>query len=259
MNFRLVISVVVGTSFAVVVGTLTLLGCNAHASGEIVPGATCYEGAGGWNVVASFILPTFASIALLDLARRRRASQEEPLEARQLAAIGAVSVAMAAASFGGALELTTPYFQSDPAWLGFRELVIDWLSLFILPLFITVAVVGLAVFRHFVRRVPVGWKAAAWKWAVCVFSGAIGFYLSLGIGGGFECQSYGAPFVLYTECRSLFNGQTVSVYYYAYAVNFAFWIAASYLLLALMLGLLRALHLGERPVMVSAKSRVSPT
>jgi hypothetical protein len=257
MNFRLVISIIVGMLFAAVVGTLTLLGCNAHAGGEFVHGATCLESTGGWNVVASFIFPSFASLFLLNLAGRKDSSQEEPLGARKLAAIVAASVAMAAASFGGALELSTPSFQSNPAWLGFRELGIDWLSLFILPLFIAVAVVGVGIFRHLVHRVPVWWKAAGWKWAVCVFSGAIGFYLSLGTGGGFECQSFGAPLVVYSECTSLLNAQTVNVYYYAYAVNFAFWTAASYLLLVLMLGLLRAIDFGERSMTVSAEPRIS--
>jgi len=253
LNFRPIISVGVGTFFAVVVGALTMFGCNASAGGEIVPGAVCLETTGGWNVVASFVFATFASFVLLNLTRRRESSREEPLRERQLAAIGAVSGIMAVASFGCALELSSPYFQSLPAWLGFRELLIDWLSLFILPLFITLGVVGVAIFRHFVHQVPVGWKATAWKWVVSVFSGAIGFYLSLGFGGGFECQSFGAPLVVYSECTSLFNVQTVNVYYFAYAVNFAFWTAASYLLLMLLLGLLRVIHFREKSVTVSTQ------
>jgi len=237
MNPRPIISVVVGACFAVTTGYLTILGCSGSTPGATVPRAVCLESSGGWSVVASFVFPTFASLFLLNRTRRSGASKELPLGAKQLMVIGALSAVMAAAAFGGVQALVTPSIQSDPNLVGIRELLIDSLSLFILPLFLALGVAGMATFRHFVRRVPDGWEVAAWKVATCLFAGALGFYLSLGSGGGIDCTSYGAPFVVYSQCASIFNAENVQVYYYAYAVNFAFWTAAGYLLLVLVLGM----------------------
>lgn len=232
-----VISAVVGTCFAVTAAYLTVLGCPASIPNAVVPHAVCLESSGGWSVVAYFVFPTFASLVLLNLTRRSGASKGLPLGAKQLMVVGALSAVMAAAAFGGVQWLVTPAIQGDPNWVGFRDLLIDSLSLFILPLFLALGVVGVAALRRFVRRRPGGWKVAAWKVGTCVFAGAVGFYLTLGSGGGFECTSYGAPLIVYSQCTSLFNAETAQVYYYAYAVNFAFWTAASYLILALLLGL----------------------
>ena len=237
MNPRPIISVVVGACFAVTTGYLTILGCSGSTPGATVPRAVCLESSGGWSVVASFVFPTFASLFLLNRTRRSGASKELPLGAKQLMVIGALSAVMAAAAFGGVQALATPSIQSDPNLVGIRELLIDSLSLFILPLFLALGVAGMATFRHFVRRVPDGWEVAAWKVATCLFAGALGFYLSLGSGGGIDCTSYGAPLVVYSQCASIFNAENVQVYHYAYAVNFAFWTAAGYLFLVLVLGM----------------------